>query len=150
MLGVALTLLGLVAAAPTPGLERFHPNGSPTFCLSAIDGGYSSVDGCGMGLQSFELAGKQLRQTSGGYNMCVFPEREASGARITGAVCKDEHSHWAPGPRKGTIAWKGFWCLDNAWGKLSDGNSVEIWRCSEYDNSNQVWTRTPAPADGWM
>lgn len=49
--------------------------------------------------------------------MCIFPEREWNGAKVKGAICTDAHSHWAPGPKPGTIAWKGFWCLDNASGK---------------------------------
>ncbi|BEJ11921.1 hypothetical protein CspHIS471_0203810 [Cutaneotrichosporon sp. HIS471] len=149
MFALAVTILGLVAAAPTPGLQRFHPNGSNTYCLSGMDSGYSSIDGCGLGLQNFELVSGQLRQTDGGYNMCVYPEGESNGAKIKGAICTNAHSNWAPGPRQGTIAWKGVWCLDNSYGKLEEGNAVQIWKCSSYTNKNQVWTTTPAPAGGW-
>ncbi|CAK9779904.1 unnamed protein product [Cutaneotrichosporon oleaginosum] len=151
MLAIALATLALVAAAPTPStLLRYHPSVSGNFCLSGMDSGYCSVDGCGLGLQNFELAGGQLRQTEGGYNMCIFPEQERNGAKVKGAICTDAHSHWAPGPKPGTIAWKGYWCLDNASGKAEEGATVEIWKCSTtYVNKNQVWSTTPAPAGGW-
>lgn len=73
------------------------------------------------------------------------PPNVVNGALVIGRYCGSRpRESWTKGPRDNTWVFHGirmqfgYMCLDNTGGLVQSGNLVQVWKCSDYYNPNQV------------